>query len=852
MSSEFYTNISVWGSKILYRGIDNGKKVRRFIDYNPTLFVPSKEPTKYKTIRNEYVQEIKPGSIRECRDFVRTYDNVEGFKIYGNQKYHYAFLAETFPGEVAWDRSYITTCNIDIEVGSESGFPEPASASEPITAITMKTQKDFVVFASGDFNNHRSDVRYVKCVDEIDILKRFVDEWTSDYPDIITGWNVKFFDIPYLVNRITKLLGEKFAKRLSPWNYLKQKIEETKGYSDQMTYVISGISVLDYIELYKKYAPEGKSRDSYTLDNICSLELSERKLSYEEYGNLHRLYKDNFQKFIEYNIRDVELVEKLDNKLKLIDLALTLAYSSHSNMDDVFQQVKMWDNIIYNYLISKNIIVPPSEKHEKDRSYAGAYVKEPIPSMYHWIASFDLASLYPSLIMQFNISPDTFIEPDEYTEDMRHFLSSQRINVEEMLKKSVDTTSLKNMNATLTPNEQLFDLSRKGFLPEIMEKMFDSRQVYKKKMLESKKKLEKTTDTGLRFELEHEISKYDNLQLAMKVSLNSAYGALGSKYFRFFDVRQAAAITTSGQFVIQWIQNSINEYLNRMLSTDNKDYIIASDTDSVYLNLDELVRQVFAGNDKINDPREVIAFMDRACESKIQPFIDKCFKELTRYTNALDHKMFMKREALADRGIWTAKKRYLLNVYNNEGVEYTTPKIKVVGLEMIKSSTPFVCREKLWKALDVIMNEDQSTMLEFIDDFRKEFRTLPAADIASPRSVNNILSYSDSKTLYGPKTPIHVRGSIMYNHFIKKNRLEKKYPLIHEGEKIKFIYLKEPNYTRGNIISFPMMLPPELNLDSFIDHDTQFDKSFLDPLKVLLNIIGWRSESGNSLMDFFS
>lgn len=313
----FYTNVQVWSGRIYYRGVENGKKIRHKIEYQPTLFLKSSKPTQYKTIHNEYVAPVNPGTIRECRDFVRQYDGVEGFEIYGNQKYEYVFISDQNPQEVDWDIDYINVCNIDIEVGSENGFPEPATASEPITAITFKNKNKFIVFGCGDFNNERDDVRYVKCRDEIDLIKRFIDEWSGDYPDIITGWNVKLFDIPYLVNRIRNLLGEEMAKRLSPWNVITDR-EINFGPGRQFkTYNLLGISILDYIDLYQRYAPEGKSQESYKLDAICNVELGERKLSYEEYGNLFKLLSTKSRDVVVPEDKPIEKMEDFEKWVKL-------------------------------------------------------------------------------------------------------------------------------------------------------------------------------------------------------------------------------------------------------------------------------------------------------------------------------------------------------------------------------------------------------------------------------------------------------------------------------------------------------------------------------------------------------
>ena len=832
----FYTNVSLLGSKILYRGIENGRKVMRRVDYYPSLYIMSKEPTEYKTIHGEHLKELKVGDISETKNFIKQYNDVENMKIYGNTKFEYSYIADLHPEDrIDWKYDYINVVNIDIEVGSENGFPDPETAYEPITAITMKTRNKFIVFGCGDFNNTRNDVVYVKCENEIDLIKKFINQWESDYPDIITGWNTTFFDIPYIINRIDKLLDDKWSKRLSPFNFITKR-DVLINNKRQTSMRIVGISSLDYLDLYKKFAPKGQSQESYKLDNIAHVELNERKLSYDEYGSLHSLYRDNYQLFIEYNIKDVELVDRLENKLKLIEMALTLSYDNKCNYDDVFAQVRMWDTIIYNHLRKKNIIIPPNENYDKDSAYVGAYVKDPIVGMHKWIASFDLNSLYPHLIMQFNISPETLVSGKHWN-----------VSIDDLLMERIDTSSL--VNETLTPNGHFFKTDKQGFLPELMEAMYNDRSKYKKMMIEAQKELQ--IASGDKSEIENRISRYNNLQLVKKVSLNSAYGALGNKYFRFFDVRQASAITTSGQLVIRWIEKDINQWMNKLLKTENEDYVIASDTDSIYLSLDKLISRTIVEKNPSAETAEIIKFMDRICEDKIQPFIDKSYQRLAKYLNVYQQKMVMKRESLADKGIWTAKKRYILNVHNNEGVQYSKPKVKIMGLEMIKSSTPSACREMLNESIDYFLNKDEKSMIEYIEQCRKKFKTLHVSEIAFPRGVNGLEKFSDNKLVYGKGCPIHVRGSLLHNHLIKKLKLIKKYEMIKEGEKIKFIYLKEPNTIQSNVISFHYSIPEEFDIEQYIDYDIQFQKSFVEPLKTILDTIGWKTEKVASLEDFF-
>ena len=843
--SDFYTNVSVSSKFILLRSVENGKRVRRKIEYSPTFFLPSQEKSEFTTLAGEYVKPIKPGNISDCRDFVKRYESVDNFPVYGNNRYEYAFIADEYSEDILWDISKIVIANIDIEVASEHGFPEPNKAIEEITAITIRLKDNYFVFGVGDYTKHRDDVSYCKCRDELDLIRKFVDFWTRFYPDVVTGWNVKFFDIPYLVNRITNLFGVDEAKKLSPWNRIDEREVHVMNRANKV-YEMSGIATLDFLELYKKFTYS--QQESYRLDHIAYVELKENKLDYSEFENLHQLYKQDYQKFIEYNVKDVELVEKLEDKMKLIELALTLAYDNKVNYDDVFTQVRMWDAIIYNYLKKKNVVIPQMKKGEKSSSYEGAYVKDPILGMHEWVASFDLNSLYPHLIMQYNISMETLVEPTEYSEDIRQFARND-INVETLLESSIDTSNLKNCGVTVTPNKQFFKTNKQGVMAEVMDTMYKDRTRYKKLAIEAKKKIETVLeDKNQVHYLEKQVARYNNLQLAKKVTLNSAYGALGNQYFRFFDIRIATAITTSGQLSIRWIEKKINEYMNKLLKTNDADYVIASDTDSIYLNMGPLVKKLYPDT---SDTKKVIKFMNKICEDKLQPFIDSSYQELADYVNAYQQRMEMKRESLADKAIWTAKKRYILNVHDSEGVAYAKPKLKIMGLEAVKSSTPSACREKIKEAINIIMTKDQDYLIKFIDKFRKEFKAMPLDTIAFPRSVNGLREYSDNANLFKKGAPIHVKGALTFNHFLRELNLTKQYQLIQEGEKIKFIYLKQPNIFNNNTLAFMSVIPPQFNAEQYIDYDLQFDKSFLEPLRIILDCIQWKSEEVSDLSSFF-
>ena len=590
---------------------------------------------------------------------------------------------------------------------------------------------------------------------------------------------------------------------------------------------IQGIAALDYYDLYRKFTYT--NQESYRLDHIAYVELGERKDG-NPYDTFKDWYTNDFQSFIDYNITDVEIVDKLEEKMKLIDLCLTMAYEAKVNYTDVLGSVKYWDILIHNYLMDKGIVVPQKVEREKSEKYEGAYVKDPQTGMHEWVLSFDLNSLYPHLIMQYNISPET----------MKSEQTVPNMSVDKLLDKQIDTSVLKN--TTMTPNGALFRTDKKGFLPEMMQKMYDDRVRYKKAMLEAKQNLVNTKDK----KYEKQISTFNNIQMAKKIALNSAYGAIGNNWFRYYSHTMAEAITTSGQLSIRWIEKKINSYMNGLLKTKDKDYVIASDTDSVYITFDELIKKL--------NPKYPIDFLDTIAKEKVEPFIDQSYQELANYLHAYEQKMQMKREVIADKGIWTAKKRYILNAHDIEGVRYKEPTLKIMGIEAVKSSTPAPCREKIKEALKIMMSGDEKELNKFIQNFREEFLTLPPEDIAYPRSVNGLNKWSETHTLFKKGAPIHVKGGILYNHLVKKNKLTRYYPLIQEGDKIKFLYLKLPNIYQSSSISFITTLPKQL--DFKVDYELQFEKSFIEPLNFIIEKIGWFVDrtygTQGTLEDFFA
>ena len=829
----FYTNVQMVGDQILIRGYEDGKRYSNREIYKPTMFVSSKRETKYKTLTGDYVEPIKPGTIKETREFISKYDGVDGFKLYGFERFIYQFISDNYPeDQIEFDISKIKLVTIDIETKSENGFPDVESASEEILLVTIQdyTTKEIITWGTRPFNNTHDHVDYRLCNDENHLLNSFIQWWIENTPDVVTGWNCEFFDIPYITGRLNRVLGSKLMKRLSPWGLVTQSDIVVRGRKNFIV-DIGGVSVLDYMRLYK-WSPGTPNQESFRLDYIAQQELGQQKLDHSEFDTFKDFYTNGWQKFVEYNIIDVELVDRMEDKLKLIELALTMAYDAKVNYQDIFFQVRLWDCIIYNELKKRNIAIPQKVGSKKDEKYAGAYVKEPIPGKYDWVVSFDLNSLYPHLIMQYNISPETLI-------NQRH----PSATVDRILDEEINFELYKD-NA-ICANGAMYRKDKRGFLPELMQKYYDERVIYKNRMIKAKKAYEKTPSKSL----EKEIARCNNIQMAKKISLNSAYGAIGNQYFRYYKLENAEAITLSGQVSIRWIENKMNQKINHILKTEDVDYVIASDTDSIYLNLGPLVEVIYKEREKTTE--SIVGFLNKICEMEFEKYIESSYEALASYVNAYDQKMIMKRENIADRGIWTAKKRYILNVWDSEGVRYNEPKLKIMGIEAVKSSTPAPCRKAIKDALSVMMSGTEDEMIDFISQFRKTFKSLPPEEISFPRTVSDVVKYRGRNAIYEKGTPIHARGSLLFNHHIKRLKLEGKYSLIGNGEKVKFCYLRSPNPIHENVMSFIQDFPREIGLEKYVDYDLQFEKSFLDPLKIILDVIQWNVEKTTTLESFF-
>lgn len=845
--ASFYTSVERYGNNILWRGYENGKRFSRKIPFKPTLYLHTpKKGGDYKAlIGGKQLHSHKFDSMSEVKNFIEEYKDVKNFEIYGNTNYIAQFIQENYPQRIDFDINHINIVSFDIEVDIREGYANVEQADKEITSIAYKSSKSNTYYLLGrkDYDKHLTTtdidpeyIQFIKFDDEFKLLKAFVELWCRDYPDVVTGWNVEYFDIQYIITRIVKLCGEEVAKRLSPWKSFRKVSREFYG-KVQSTYNISGISVVDYMDAFKKFGYKYGPQESYKLDHIAYAVLGENKLDYSEYGNLTALYDQNPQLYLDYNLKDTYLIQRMEDETSLLALVLTVAYGGGVNYNEAFGTVGIWETTIYRRLI-KDKIVPPIKTSPGHRvgELVGGYVKDPKPGMYPWIVSFDLNSLYPHLMLQYNMSPETYIEGRrEYvTQDM---ILNDEFNNDD---KSISVAA----NGVCFSNQKL------GIIPEIIDEYYNNRKQIKKQMLAVEQQLEVETDPREKARLKKEMNQLHNSQMAIKISMNSLYGATANIYFLYYINEMAEAITTSGQLSIRYAQKSVNAYLNKVLKTTDIDYVVYIDTDSIYVNFAPLIQEVFG---KVDIPsKEGEEFLDKICSTKIEKIIEQGYNELAQQVGAYRNAMSMKREKITDRAIFVAKKRYILNTLNSEGVHYEKPKISVTGLESVRSSTPEICREKMKELFAIIMNKGEIETQKFIMDFRDEFKTLDLEKIGKTSGTDDIDKYTTKQSLYKKGCPIHVRGCILYNHFLSEKKLEKKYVKIQSGDKVKFIYLKIPNPIKENIISFPGVLPKEMCLESYIDYDTQFEKVFLSPIQHILDALGWSTEKVNTIEDFFN
>lgn len=829
MTERFYTNFELDFDYVLLSYYENGKKRNERVKIKPYLFIPSAlDEAEYETFDGKKVHRVDFDSVREAREFVRSYENAPNIQIYGSPLYHYVHIYEHFK-DLKFNKDHLKILNHDIETDNVGGYPIEQMANKEINVITLKLfgHKNIFVFGLGEYETKEPEllklledgykIYYKNCADEKELLRCLMQFWKKIQPDIVTGFNVRLFDIPYILKRLYLHFDEDTVnKSLSPFGKIKKSVVNIFN-KDRDIFDIVGVPTMDYIDIYKKFSMGVE--ESYSLNYLSNKILNASKLDYSEYGSLAKLQQGNWNKYVDYNIIDVIRVEQIDDVVNYMDIAFEIAYETGTNYNDSLTTIRVWDVMIHNYLMDRKRVVPNSSDNRKDRQIAGGYVKDPHVGRHKWVMSFDFKSLYPHLCMTFNISPDTYLGT------FKPIVGP--MSVDKILDGQLDqyTSTLVEKQVTVTGCGTVFSTKKQGFVPAIMEHLFKLRAEHQKKEDHYTKLAVESNDK----EAEKLATIFGNKSYAVKILLNSGYGALSNEFYRFFHNLIAESFTLSGQASIRTVEIAINRGLNKYMNTDNVDYICAIDTDSVYINLSDVVEKKCT-----EDP---VDFLEKFSDT-VQGWIQEGLEELYKRTNAFKKKLFMSLESIGP-AIWIAKKRYVMSLPSYKKVRYNPPKIKIMGIEAVRSSTPLIARNWIKEAIPLALEGRQDDLKRFIDAKWDQFIKSSFADIAQPKGTNDLEKYSDKNKIYGAKTPMHVRGALLFNNYVKNMGLENDIELIKSGDKVKSVYLKLPNPLMENAISIPEELPNELKFfTEYIDYEKQFNKTFLDALSRLTGAAG--------------
>ena len=871
---EYYTSATTKFGRILYRGYavdESGVRIRLHgrLAYKPTLYVECKDQeSEFKSlIGNKPLQAKKFESMTEAKDFINDYEDAMPIYGYAPSRMNYNFLIENFPNVMELGVDDICVGSVDIETTTEHGKIDTVNTPEEITLITYQNIKTKKLVTWG--SKPSSKPNYVLCDNEARVLTHFVAHVMRDDPDVLTGWNLAKFDIPYIINRGKMIIGEPAINKLSPFHEITVKEEMVMGKSVQK-FTITGRSILDMLELYLKFT--FVKRANNRLDTISKIELGAGKLvnpfnTFREFYSgicdiheepapddhilRHMAYKRtqmrsegkeltpdyirldgiikqrSWDLFIEYNQVDTVRVSELEDKLGLIALAMGIAYKAKINFTDVFGPVKIWECMIMGKLYTENTFVETKRISNSSGGIVGAYVHQPKPGFYDWLVSIDAEALYPSIAISCNMSPETLLG----------------MNLDCSEAALMAGADFSGEDYTIAANGAMFSKDVQGIIPRLMQELKDSRSLSKKQMLEAKQQYIDTKD-----------EKYKKLsvikgtsQLAVKVLNNSGYGAISQSGFMFFDNRIAEGITMTGRYIIQYVSRHFNKRLNDYFKTDDFNYIVYMDTDSSFFTLGNIVKKHYAGK----TDAEIVTALDDLMENHLRALINEATDHIAKSQNYYKNMIFFKREKICSSGFWCAPKKYALKVYDNEGVRYAEPEYAITGIEVVRSSTPEIARSALRECVTLLINKDIDRLRELVVETKTKFLAAKTEEIAFPRGVNNLLAYSDDDTIYTKGTPIAVRAALMHNHMVDKLDLENEYNPIEEGDKILFLYLKLPNPLKENVVAFVDKLPNEFKLEQYVDKELQFEKVFIAPLQGMLTAVSWELEEKATLDEFF-
>ena len=817
----------------------DGRRIMTDCSYNPYIWIESKKPSGNKSLFNTDV-------IR--RDFATQWDRNKYIResgrtrVFENINCEHQFLIDMFWQDHQKDtfsQHPLKVLYIDIETYSPDSFPIPSEAKDMINVITVYDSllAKFITWGVGKLGKQIDNCDYVECDNEVVLLENFLNYLERDYPDVITGWNTEFFDIPYIINRLYNVLGEDAVKRLSPVrNVFKRSIMGQFG-REQDKYYIKGVACLDYLDVYKKFSVG--LRESYKLDAIGEYELGEKKIDYGN-TNLSSLADDDWQTFVEYNVQDVNLIVKMDDKLRYLDLLRMLAYVGCTTFESAMGTLSTITGAVVMKGREKGVVIPTFVKDTATHQrYEGAYVGEPQRGFQDNILSFDANSLYPNTMISLNLSPETKI--GTITDKNADGVTIRHVNGKVFnLKTEAFMKFVQDEKIAISKAKVLFTQSRKGIIPEIVDRLYQQRVEIKKELKTHKLALLKLDKTDKKYkQTTRLIDRLDIKQFTIKILINTVYGYFGNKHAPIGDSDIARSITLTGQAVIKQSNKILREYIHELSGDDQTDPIVYNDTDSSYISIKSIV-------DSLNIP-----FVDS--EGKVTKHVyhhaekieNHLNREITKWSekslNSQDSRFVFKRECICDTGVFLQKKRYVLHVLDDEGIPVN--KFKYTGVEVVRSTIPNAIKPYVKKIIETMMSTKELSKTDrvFLDAY-DTFKKLPIEDIAFVMGVKDYDKYARKCDGYNTvkAMPIHTKAAYFYNLMLDKFEISNDFEQISSGDKIRYFYVKQPNKYGLNAIGYKYYLPEQFRQVFEPDTEMMFEKIIFNIIERFYEAVGWK------------
>jgi DNA polymerase elongation subunit (family B) len=818
----------------------DGKRVVVDCSYNPYLYIESKTVSDATSLFNT---DLKKKSFRNQFDRRKFVSRLPTDRVFENLSCDQQFLADMYwqiSGDDDFNIHPLKTYFIDIETYSPDDFPHPDKAKDAINVITLydTIEEEFLTWGTKELDTPIPNVKYMYCSTEYEMLTRFVEHIKTSPPDILSGWNSQFFDIPYIIMRIAKVLGDNYYHDLSPVGNVYSRQQTGKFGNDQTRWYISGISSLDYLDVYQKFSPGVK--ESYKLDAIAELELGDRKVDYGS-SNLSELADNDWQKFVEYNVQDVNLLVKMDDKLRYLELLRMLAYTGMTTLEGAMGTLGVVTGAAVIAARKQNLVMPTFVKSNFDTGKnPGAYVGEPQNGFQESIISFDANSLYPNVMISMNLSPETkvgnIVHRDETSIHLRHVSGKIYKLTPDQFSRFIAAKKI-----AVTKADVLFSQSKQGIIPQIVDDLYSVRVKHRTALDKAKRVLSKmSVDDSNYSTVKRDVDQLNIKQYTIKILINSIYGYFGNKMAPFGDDDIASSITLTGQAVIKSSNKILRDYIYKLTgkSKDDSDPIIYNDTDSSYVSIQMIM-------DSISSPFSVDGQVTAAAYAEAEKLESHLNVEIIKWgaseLNSTDCRFVFKRECMSDVGIFLQKKRYVLRLLDDEGIKCN--RFKYTGVEVVRSTMPKAIKPHVKRIIETMLDTKSLALTNdvFMNTY-SIFKNLQIEDIAFVMGIRDYDKYAKRCNEYavGKGTPIHVKASYYYNLLIKKLKLSSKFEYITSGDKVRYYYVSTPNKLGITSLAYKQYLPDKLREDFSPNTEMMFEKIVFSIIDRFYDAVNWK------------